>query len=192
MSQEVQELDPLEISFSNDKGFEPSTPSEGSPPPPVPKQTSKLHIHNPIELWEEDRKKHLNIQKVTPFRVETPPSRNVIKMTQSLHKYHESPKDSYLKKYETRFCSLQKKYVNDAIMRDSLIFGVPRSYSSVPYKKDPVKDLACEKKKKTYLSRWNGVDATSHLKDISRLNDLINRVSTHINVYGRAYPQRKK
>lgn len=65
-----EEINPLDISFSNEKGFEPSTPSQTSPP--KERNNPNLHIRNPFELFEAYPAKH-----IYPQRHFTPPSRNV-------------------------------------------------------------------------------------------------------------------
>jgi hypothetical protein len=66
-----EEINPLDISFSNDKGFEPSTPSQTSPPLKERTNQPNILIRNPIELFVASPKRpsiHRNF---------TPPSRNV-------------------------------------------------------------------------------------------------------------------
>ena len=50
MSEQVSDINPLDISFSNDKGFEPSTPSQGTPPQ-KPQECSDLRVTTPNELF---------------------------------------------------------------------------------------------------------------------------------------------
>jgi hypothetical protein len=46
-----EEINPLDISFSNEKGFEPSTPSQTSPSPKKQLNHVNLHVRNPIEIF---------------------------------------------------------------------------------------------------------------------------------------------
>jgi hypothetical protein len=67
-----EEINPLDISFSNDKGFEPSTPSQTSPPLKERSNQPNLHIRNPIELFTTSP-----TRSPYPLRNYTPPSRNI-------------------------------------------------------------------------------------------------------------------
>ena len=66
-----EEINPLDISFSNDKGFEPSTPSQTSPPIKEPSKQPNIMIRNPIELFTASPK------RTSVQRMLTPPSRNI-------------------------------------------------------------------------------------------------------------------
>ncbi len=71
MNTTEEEINPLDISFSNEKGFEPSTPSQTSPPLKERSNQPNLHIRNPIELFAPSPTK-----SPYPQRNFTPPSRN--------------------------------------------------------------------------------------------------------------------
>lgn len=66
-----EEINPLDISFSNEKGFEPSTPSQTSPPVKERSNQPSLHIRNPIELFAPSP-----TRSPYPLRNFTPPSRS--------------------------------------------------------------------------------------------------------------------
>ena len=80
----------------------------------------------------------------------------------------------------------------DSLLRESLINSSPYNFKSISYQKEQLREPTRDKKKRLNVARWNAVDAVSHLNEISRLNDLINKVSTHVTVYGRLYPQKRK
>jgi hypothetical protein len=42
------------------------------------------------------------------------------------------------------------------------------------------------------VQKWEEMGATNHLKEISRLSELINKVNTHIGLYNRKYPLGRK
>ena len=77
-------------------------------------------------------------------------------------------------------------------LRDSLMIGVPQKYKSSLYRRDISNESISDKRKKMTKDQWKAIDVTSHMREISRLNDLINRVSTHVNFYGRLYPQKRR
>jgi len=66
-----EEINPLDISFSNDKGFEPSTPSQTSPPIKELTMQPNIMISNPIKLFITSPKRK-SVQRML-----TPPLRNI-------------------------------------------------------------------------------------------------------------------
>lgn len=58
-------MSPLDISFSNEKGFEPSTPSQTSPPAKQRNYPSML-VRNPFDIFE------VSSRRETPTRTFTP------------------------------------------------------------------------------------------------------------------------
>lgn len=91
-----EEINPLDISFSNEKGFEPSTPSQTSPPVKQRPNQPSLHIRNPMELFAPSP-----ARSPYPLRNFTPPSKSsqIDLMRFSTNRKESRKKDSSLTAY---------------------------------------------------------------------------------------------
>ena len=69
--------------------------------------------------------------------------------------------------YETRYQSSYKRILADPFLNERLLHAIPApaAYHSLHYGREVVPS-----KKKLQVTNWNQVDATSHLKDINRIN----------------------
>ena len=117
----------MDISFSNDKGFEPSTPSQGSPPSDKQIQSLNYRVKNPLELFNA---RVPEMPRVSAFKVETPTSKRAPQITQSLGKAVFSPRSSYLPPYETRYSSNRKQSPFESIRYDRVFPESPRMHHS--------------------------------------------------------------
>ena len=184
MTETVQEINPLDISFSNQKGFQPSTPSQGSPEVSVKhKHCSILSVTSPSQVFDPEQVKKTNRSGLMGAKIIFPTSaRHNTRMTQSLNKHQLSYRNPYVQMYETRFASNHKRTFTSSFVQQPL-----HMHQSVTYESQMTRQ-----RKRASILKWDRIDSANHLKQISRLNNLINKVSTHMSMFNRLYPLKRK